>query len=121
MLWIAQTLFFILGEGEVEIELRGSPHQLIIQLPGVVYALNCYGPAFRAHSGIIYTSEFSQFANYTHDFNFGNQVYPFYCLPWNLFNVMIHLQFTDDFFLGGQDVDIPVMGVERSPLLWLRP
>ena len=52
-------------------ELEGSPVQLVYQCPGVLYAVNCGGPAYHALNNIVYTSEFSQFANFSYDFNFG--------------------------------------------------
>ena len=54
-----------------EIELEGSPEQLVFQCPGVIYAVNCGGPAYHALNDIVYTSEFSQFANFTREFNHG--------------------------------------------------
>ncbi|XP_053394800.1 uncharacterized protein LOC123525710 isoform X2 [Mercenaria mercenaria] len=58
---------------DVYIELTGSPHQLIFQKPGVVYALNCGSQAYQAVNDIVYSSEFSQYASYDPEFCRGNQ------------------------------------------------
>lgn len=58
-----------------QIELEGSPYQLINQPPGVVYALNCGGPAYQAMNDIVYTSEFGQFANFDKEYVFGEYWY----------------------------------------------
>ena len=51
--------------GEIEIELEGSPTQLIEQCKGVIYALNIGSGAYQALNDITYTSEHHQYASYT--------------------------------------------------------
>ncbi|ELU12329.1 hypothetical protein CAPTEDRAFT_189472 [Capitella teleta] len=60
-----------------EIELSGSPQELVIQPKGVIYALNCCGQSYMSHSGIVYESDFNRTANYSADFSDGRQ---FTCL-----------------------------------------
>ncbi|XP_063416845.1 uncharacterized protein LOC134699089 isoform X1 [Mytilus trossulus] len=58
---------------DVFIELPGSPCSLTRQKPGVVYALNCAGPAYQDLNDIVYSSEHLQFANFDNKFLSGMQ------------------------------------------------
>ncbi|XP_071175248.1 uncharacterized protein [Mytilus edulis] len=53
---------------DVYMELFGSPCSLTRQKPGVIYALNCGGPAYQDLNDIVYSSEHKQFANFSCDF-----------------------------------------------------
>ena len=55
----------------LDVPLSGSPRGVAWQPPGVIYALNCVGPSYEASDGTIYESEFSKFANFSPDFNWG--------------------------------------------------
>ena len=55
----------------VEVELDGSPRQVVHQVEGVLYALNCGGPAYQASNDIVYTAEHEQFKNFSREVNFG--------------------------------------------------
>ena len=62
----------VINLGElVEIELEGSPIQVVVQPPNVVLAVNGGGQAYQASTGVVYTSEFSQFINLDPDYVFG--------------------------------------------------
>ena len=60
-------VIFLAGE-DVYMELFGSPCSLTRQKPGVIYALNCGGPAYQDLNDIVYSSEHKQFANFSCDF-----------------------------------------------------
>lgn len=65
---ISFYLFFF----STEIELTGSPHQIIRQPKGVITSVNCGGPSFHSlEDDIVYISEHSRFASFSYDFNFG--------------------------------------------------
>ena len=58
-------MYFCLSIDEpVPIELEGSPVQVVVQPAGVVLAVNCGSQAYQATTGIVYTSEFTQFLNH---------------------------------------------------------
>ena len=55
-----------------EIELSGSPQQIIRQPKGVITSVNCGGPSFHSvEDDIIYISEHSRFANFSYDYKHG--------------------------------------------------
>lgn len=56
------------------LELVGSPKQIAIQPPGVLYALNCGGPSYHAMNDIVYMSELRQYANFSYDFTYGKTI-----------------------------------------------
>ena len=58
-------------DSEVEMELGGSPKDLTKQPKGVIYALNCGGPAYHALNDIVYSSEHRQFISFGYDHCFG--------------------------------------------------
>ena len=58
----------------MQIELEGSPLQVVVQPPGVKLAVNCGGPAYQASNDVVYTSEFTQFLNTDPDFMHGNSI-----------------------------------------------
>ncbi|VDI39379.1 Hypothetical predicted protein [Mytilus galloprovincialis] len=58
---------------DVFIELSGSPCSITRQKPGVIYALNCAGPAYQDLNDIVYSSEHYQFANFDSNFLSGMQ------------------------------------------------
>ncbi|XP_076110507.1 uncharacterized protein LOC143079164 [Mytilus galloprovincialis] len=83
---------------DVYIELSDSPRSLIRQKPGVIYALNVASPVYKDMNGIVYSSEFSLFANFDPTFEMGTQ-----CkaagLPKNRANLPASILKTDDGFL----------------------
>ena len=60
-------LLTILAGEDVQIELSGSPAPITRQKPGVLYALNCGGPAYQAINDVVYSSEFYQYSNFSYD------------------------------------------------------
>ncbi|VDI38996.1 Hypothetical predicted protein [Mytilus galloprovincialis] len=80
------------------IELTNSPYSLIRQKSGVIYALNVASPVYQDMNGIVYSSEFSLFANFDSTFEMGTQ-----CkaagMPYNMANLSASILKTDDGFL----------------------
>lgn len=62
----------VLAGEDVFLEMKGSPFSLTRQKPGVVYALNCAGPAYQDMNDIVYASEHRLFANFDPNFERGN-------------------------------------------------
>ncbi|KAK3101549.1 hypothetical protein FSP39_004391 [Pinctada imbricata] len=58
---------------EQQLEMVGSPVQLVKQKDSVKYALNVSGPAYNSVGNIVYTSEHRQYANFSYDFNSGSR------------------------------------------------
>ncbi|CAG2215023.1 NPHP3 [Mytilus edulis] len=83
---------------DVYIELTNSPYSLIRQKSGVIYALNVASPVYQDMNGIVYSSEFSLFANFDSTFEMGTQ-----CkaagMPKNMANLPASILKTDDGFL----------------------
>ncbi|XP_063442021.1 uncharacterized protein LOC134722338 [Mytilus trossulus] len=63
----------IRSDEDVYIELTNSPRSLIRQKPGVIYAVNVGSPVYQDMNGIVYSSEFSLFANFDPTFENGTQ------------------------------------------------
>ena len=55
-------------------ELHGSPAEVVVQVPGVVAAVNCSSQVCEASSGIVYESEFGQYANKDPSFVHGQYI-----------------------------------------------
>ena len=62
---LIQSVLLYTADEEMCIELSGSPFPLTRQKPGVIYALNCAGPAYQDMNDIVYSSEHKQFANFS--------------------------------------------------------
>lgn len=61
-------------DGTKQVELTGSPHQIVTQPKGVLTSVNCAGPSFHSvEDDIVYVSEHSRFANFSYDYNYGSR------------------------------------------------
>lgn len=71
---LVQVFADLSDDGSTQIELTGSPHQIIRQPKGVITSVNCGGPSFHSlEDDIVYISEHSRFASFSYDFNFGTR------------------------------------------------
>ena len=68
---IEQRLCFDFPGSKAYVEIDGSPKRLIYQPEGVLCTVNSGGPAYHAINDVVYTSEFSEYANYITDGNCG--------------------------------------------------
>ena len=75
MLMYSTSLF---SDELVQLELEGSPTQVVVQPPGVVVAVNSAGQSYHATTGIVYTSEFSDFYNDDPSYACGNPPFGVY-------------------------------------------
>ncbi|XP_052059702.1 uncharacterized protein LOC127700331 [Mytilus californianus] len=83
---------------DIYIELTDSPRSLIRQKPGVIYAVNVASPVYQDMNDIVYSSEFSLFANFDPTFEIGTQ-WKAAGLPKHMANLPASLLKTNDGFL----------------------